>query len=113
MKMRHGFLSSAVAAACGLAIATIATTPAGAEIRRNNRPNGVVKTAEQLLSGGVSKWAKLVLLLAASAILVGGQHVIGGPDTLDAISASAPSIAPLEVMKAAGPLPETTIADYV
>ncbi len=57
--------------------------------------------------------AKHLLLLTAASVLIGAQWLTGDDDASHGIDASAPSIAPLELMKTIGPLPQTKIADYV
>ncbi len=57
-------------------------------------------------------FAKPVLLLAAAGLLIGGRWPTGDHPASNR-NPGAPSIAPMKVMKAVGPLPETKIADYV
>jgi len=62
----------------------------------------------------MSKFIKVAAIIAIAAVAMGARMMAssGGADAAASAVTSARTIAPLEMMRAAGPLPQTEVASY-
>ena len=62
----------------------------------------------------MSRFSKVAVIIAIAAVAMGARLVAspGSADAAVSAAAGAQSIAPLEMMRAAGPLQQTEVASY-